>query len=88
MSMRAVFHKNQLKQMFNLAVSRDRFGSQMAACSRGQNPRFLRGRTSVMSVIKHDKAAVAGGREGEDDPTRLIKWETRRANLQGSGDPT
>jgi hypothetical protein len=67
MSMMAVFHKNQLKQLFTLAVSRDRFGSPMAACSRGQNPRFLSGRTSVMSVIKHDKAEVTGGRVGEDD---------------------
>jgi hypothetical protein len=38
-----------------------------AACSRRQDLQFLSQRTSIKSVIKHDVAAVTGGREGEDD---------------------
>ena len=88
MSMIAVFQKNQLKQLFTLAVwpTLETGLEASAACSRGQDPRYLSQRTSIMSAIKHDEAALTGAvrRRGS---TRLINWETRRANLQGSGDP-
>ncbi len=54
--------ENQLKQLFTLAVwpTLETGLEASAACSRGQDPRYLSQRTSIMSAIKHDEAALTG----------------------------